>query len=303
MKKIFIVFLLLISGWVNAQMFNDLFDAKVQYPKFKNSSGPKILIDNAHHNFIVEMGLIKPLVEVLEADGYSVTIDSGVFTKDYLSKFDIVAITPALPFKFGTKNEVTDEITFSSEELNSIHNWVLQGGAILILSEHAPIDKAMTPLLNKFGIKSSIGAVIDSVHCDTSIKLPNFTTYLQFNKKNGLLQSNHPIIKGTKHSEQISNLITYTGCSLYGEGYTNLLKLSPTAYMRKWNGSLPSSLGNSQCLANCYGKGKVLALGDCNGFTAMYVNNKNGDKLPAGMQVANYDWKQFVLNSFHWLSN
>ena len=63
----------------------------------------------------------------------------------------------------------------------------------------------------------------------------------------------------------------------------------------------PSGGGDSQCLAGNFGKGKVFALGDCNGFTAMYVNT-GGKKFSAGMQVEEYDWRQFVLNSLHWLS-
>jgi hypothetical protein len=42
-------------------------------------------------------------------------------------------------------------------------------------------------------------------------------------------------------------------------------------------------------------------MGDCNGFTAMYVNT-GGKRFYAGMQVEEYDWKQFVLNTIHWLS-
>lgn len=293
----------LLTTIANAQMLNDSpFNAKVNQPKFKQNKGPRLLIDNAHHNFIVEMGLIKPLEDVLESDGYSTYVDSSLFTKSYLSKFEIVVITPAMPFKFGSKKEITTEITFTNDELVALHEWVTMGGSLLILSEHAPIDKSMTSLLQKFGIQSSTGAVEDSINCDYTVKLPSYSTYLKFNHENGLLNTTHPIITGSKLSERINNIETYTGCSLSGVGYENILKLATTATMKKWNGSSPSELGNSQCLAGKIGKGKVVALGDCNGFTAMYVNNKTGEKLSAGMQVEGYDWKQFVLNTFHWLT-
>jgi hypothetical protein len=303
MRYILSVFLLLISFVSFGQMLNDSpFNASILNPKYKKQKGPNILIDAGHHNFIVEMGLIKPFVDLSTNDGYKPIIDSGVFTSAYLAKYQMVLITPAMPFKFGSKKEVTTEITFTPDELIALKDWVMKGGSLIMLSEHAPIDKSMTPLFNTFGIQLSIGAVVDSVNYDTNIKFPNVETILLFNRKNGLLNSNHPIITGVNKNEIVDNIETYTGCALTGEGYTNIFKLSPSAKIRKWSASQPSGGGDSQCLAGSFGKGKVVALGDCNGFTAMYVNN-GGKKFSAGMQVEEFDWKQFVLNTLHWSSN
>lgn len=303
MKYLILLTFVGLSIHMHAQMLNDSpFNAKVAHPKFAKGKGPSMLIDVAHHNFIVEMGLIKPLIDVISADGYQPSIDSALFTKDYLAKYKVVVITPAMPFRFGSKKEVTNEITFTDNELNALYDWVNEGGALLMLSEHAPIDKSMTPLFNKFGIQLSSGAVYDSLNYDTSISLPSKETILQFTTQNGLLNQTHPITKGEKAGEKINKIETYTGSSLYGQGYTNIFTLSPTAKMRKWSGALPAGLGNSQGLAGTIGKGKVVAIGDCNGFTAMYVRSNTGDKFSAGMQVEAYDWKQFVLNTFHWLS-
>ncbi len=47
------------------QILNDSsFDASISRPKYKKQVGPSILIDAGHHNFIVEMGLIKPFVDL-----------------------------------------------------------------------------------------------------------------------------------------------------------------------------------------------------------------------------------------------
>lgn len=87
-----------------------------------------------------------------------------------MSKFDIILITPALPL-FWDKKEVGNLITFTQDEIDQLHAWVSQGGSLIMLSEHPPIDAAMTPLLNKFGISSSVGMVSDSLHYDTSYGL------------------------------------------------------------------------------------------------------------------------------------
>lgn len=303
MKLLLSTFLLFINMYSFGQMLNDSpFNASVAQPKYKQHKGPDILIDAGHHNFIVEMGLIKPFVDLSSNDGYQTKIDSGLFTSAYLNQYQVVLITPVMPFKFGSKKSVTTEITFTNEELIALHDWVMKGGSLIMLSEHAPIDKSMTPLLNTFGIQSSIGAVYDSLYSDTTLKALNSETILLFTNTNGLLNNSHPIITGTTKSELVQNIETYTGCALTGNGYSNIFKLAPTAAIKKWGGSLPSGGGNSQGLAGSFGKGKVVALGDCNGFTAMYVNT-NGKKFSAGMQVEKYDWKQFVLNTLHWLSN
>ena len=303
MKNSILLFLLLFTITSQAQMLNDTpFNANVVHPKFKKGYGPKILIDAGHHNFVVELGLNKPLFDVAISDGYQIKIDSMQFTKEYLSNYNIVVIWPAMPFKFGSKNQVTDEITFTTGELSALHDWVSNGGSLLMFSEHAPIDKSVTPLFNKFGIQLSTGIVVDSLNSDTPIEMPSWKySFLKFTSKNGLLNTEHPITKGEKKNERISNILTIGGSGLTGDGYTNILKLSSSAMIKKWNGTMPSGTPNSQCLAGNVGKGKLVALGDCNGFTAMSLKS-GGYKLSAGMQVSVYDWKQFVLNTLHWLS-
>ena len=303
MKNSILLFLLLFTITSQAQMYNDSsFNANVVHPKFKQGYGPKILIDAGHHNFVVELGLNKPLFDVASSDGYQIKIDSMQFTKEYLSNYNIVVIWPAMPFKFGSKNQVTDEITFTIDELDALHDWVSNGGSLLMFSEHAPIDKSVTPLFNKFGIQLSTGIVVDSLNSDTPIEMPSWKySFLKFTSKNGLLNTEHPITKGEKKNERISNILTIGGSGLTGDVYTNILKLSSSAMIKKWNGTIPSGTPNSQCLAGNVGKGKLVALGDCNGFTAMSLKS-GGYKLSAGMQVSGYDWKQFVLNTLHWLS-
>lgn len=302
MRSLLTTFFILIASLSFAQMLNDTpFNAIVSSPKYSIGKGPKVLIDAGHHNFIVEMGLAKPLIDLATNDGYRVKVDSLLFTSAYLANYNLIVIMPAMPFQFGSKEVVTDEITFTTDELNALHNWVNEGGRLLMFSEHAPIDKSVTPLFNKFGIQLSIGIVADSNNCDPTIKMAGYQALLKFTKENGLLNMDHPIVKGMNKNEMVINILGYGGSALTGEGYANIFKLSNTSYIRKWNGSLPSGSGNSQCLAGAVGKGKLVAMGDCNGFTAMYINS-GGKKFSAGMQVKELDWKQFVLNTLHWLS-
>ncbi len=303
MKNLVLAMGLLFTFASYGQMLNDSpFDADIAHPKYKSGQGPSILFDAGHFNFIVHMGLAKPLIDVATSDGYRVTVDSLKFTKSYLSKYKMLVIFPAMPFTFGSKKQVTNEITFTNDELTALHDWVKAGGSLLMFDEHAPIDKSVTPLFNKFGIQLSIGIVADSVHHNTSLKMGSKESYLMFTRENGLLNKEHPITQGEQPNEQINNIMNYGGGGLTGgENYTNIFKLSPTAIVNKYSGSPASGTAISQALAGNFGKGKVAAFGDCNGFTAMYVMSGK-TKFTAGMQVADYDWKQLALNTLHWLS-
>jgi len=282
-------------------MSNDSeFNTEVNDPAFEKGKGPKILLDGAHRNFFIQWDFIKPFSDVAKADGYQPIVDSLKFTPEYLKKFDIVIIITALPFDFATKNEVTDESTFSKEEINSLYDWVNNGGSLLTFSEHAPFDQAINPLLNRFGIESSIGTTIDSLNYNKEI---GRTGWIEFTKDNGLLNNEHPIITARTPSNQVNRLLTFGGSGLNGKNYTNLLRLSESSEnVIHSTGVGPIGKGNSQALAGNVGKGKVVALGDSNGFTAMVFDQKDGTKQKAGMNLENYDWKQFVLNTLHWLS-
>ncbi len=282
-------------------MSNDnMFSPEVEEPTFGKEKRPKILLDGAHHNFFIQWDFIKPFSDLAKADGYQTIVDSLEFTREYLNHFDIVMIITALPFDFTTKNKVTDESTFSIEEINSLYDWVNKGGALLVFSEHAPFDQAINPLLNKFGITSSIGTTIDTSHDNKNI---GRTGWIQFSRKNGLLNSEHPIIKGENPSDRVNHLLTFGGSGLSGDGYANLLKLSESSEnIVHSTGVGPIGKGNSQGLAGTIGKGKVVAFGDSNGFTAMIFDTKDGSKQAAGMNLEGYDWKQMVLNTLHWLS-
>ena len=307
-------------GYGQWPMTNDEnFDYEVSEPMYEKGKGPRILLDAAHHNFFIQWDFIKPFYDLAKDDGFVPIVDSLGFTPDYLDRFDLVMIITALPFDFTTKNEVTDEITFSEEEINNLYDWVEKGGSLLVFSEHAPFDQAINPLLNKFGITSSIGYTVDTLNYDKTI---GRTGWIQFSIDNGSLNSEHPIIQGNGPSERINRLLTFGGSGLLGDGYSNLLELSEVSQnVIHATGVGPIGRGNSQALAGTVGKGKIVAFGDSNGFSAMIFNNEIKSKpdshldqmnenlglqdlstQASGMNLEGYDWKQFVLNTLHWLS-
>ena len=321
MTRSFLAFILVIlpSSVVLSQwpMSNDTtFDTRVNSPAYAIGKGPKIGLDAAHHNFFIQWDFIQPFFDLAKADGYVPIVGHSEFTPHYLDQFDILMIITALPFDFTTKNEVSNESTFSVEEINSLYDWVSRGGSLLVFSEHAPFDQAINPLLHKFGITSSIGYTTDTAHFDKKI---GRTGWIEFSTENGTLNREHPIIQGRKPSERINKLLSFGGSGLSGEGYSNLLRLAESSEnVMHATGVGPIDKGDSQGLAGTVGIGKIVAFGDANGFTAMLFDTEDRSKpadgivqnyeaehlakQAAGMNLAAYDWRQFVLNTLHWLS-
>lgn len=281
-------------------MSNDpAFDASVDHPAYPAGTGPRILLDKAHHNFFVQWGFIDPFRDLATADGFQPVTGDEPFTPEYLAGFDIVVIITALPFDFTTRLEVTTEVTFTDAELTALHDWVDAGGSLLVFSEHAPFDQAINPLLQRFGISSSVGTIADPEHYDQELGRDGWIVY---SGENGLLNRDHPIVRGRHEGESVSRLITFGGSSLTGTDYTSLFRLAPSAENRQHpTGVGPIGMGQSQSLVGAYGKGRVAAFGDSNGFTAMRFAEPDGSSKALGMNSAGYDWKPFVLNVLRWL--
>jgi len=295
-KKHFIILIsamVIISCNIEFPMSNDQnFDANVSSPKYDIGKGPKVVIDGSHNNFFTVTGLIQPLIDVLISDGYSVSISDKKFTEKSLSEIDIIVV--ATPMSRTYKNFFQKyKGAFKKRELEALKKWVEEGGSLLMFSEHFPFDKAIKPLLKTFDIEPSIGETIDFDYSEGGL--------IVF--KNERLDSSNTIVSGKR---TVHKICSYGGGALTGSNYTNILKLSENSknITRKWafTEGGPIGKGNSQGLAGDFGKGKVAAFGDANGFVAMVFDEGDGRKIKAGMNDPNYDWKNFVLNTFDWLS-
>ncbi len=277
-------------------MYNDTnVNLEVEDPTFEINDGPLIMFDSTHKNFFIQSHLIKPLVDLLINDGYRVAFLDKEFSKSSLSQASVLVVITALPFDFATENSAADKNTFSENELDELQNWVTDGGSLLAFSEHAPFDQAINPLLRKFDIESSIGTTVDTINYESKYG-PGM---IKFENKN--LNTNHPIVNG---KYKVEKLVSFGGSALLGSKYENILKLDESSFNVKHSTGIgPDGKGNSQGLAGMYGSGKIAAFGDSNGFTAMVFNMDDGTKMYAGMNTEGYDWKNFVLNTFRWLTN
>src|SRR5690349_1461061 len=295
--KLFAIFgaLIFLSIPAFAQQSPDLqFNTSVDNPAYKRE-GPRVLFDEAHHNFHTSDGRYKPFVDLLSNDGYRVIRSRQPFSRTTLNGAKVLVIANALGAE-EDDDEGADKSAFTDEEIKAVQDWVKGGGALLLIADHTPFGGAAWALASSFGVEMSKGYTFDPKN-----SVPGNPSHLIFSRENKLL-TNHPITEGRGDKERLNLLRSFTGQSLKGpEGSTAILLLSDTAFDRPTYDAKESvsAAGRAQAVALKFGKGRVLVQGEA----AMLSAQVSGpDQQALGMNVPGNDDRQYVLNVMHWLS-
>jgi hypothetical protein len=279
---------------LGGQQSDPTFNTKVANPAYASGPRhPKILFDEAHHNFHTAGGRYKPFAELMRSDGYEVIPNREKLTPEVLQKGDILVIANALGAE-GMGQPDAANPAFTDAECDGVRNWIEQGGSLLLISDHAPMGSAARGLARRLGVDMSTGATADAANSSGG------DTSLVFSRQNHLL-GDHSITRGRDDSERVNKIQTFTGTSLKGpEGSTPILKLGDTAMdmaMDDGEGQSKSAAGRAQGLAFPLGKGRVVVMGEAAELSAQTVG---GEKF--GMNVPGIDNRQLALNIMHWLS-
>ncbi|HET6327846.1 MAG TPA: hypothetical protein VFG04_24390, partial [Planctomycetaceae bacterium] len=183
---------------------------------------------------------------------------------------------------------------FTAAECDAAENWVRNGGALLLITDHEPYGSGSDELGKRFGVNMSLMVTVD----------PKNET------KNGLLFSrdknqlgDHPILNGRDPSERINRVLTFTGQSLKGPpGSVQLLKFSDAAMDMGFGKDRKkvSAAGRAQGIAFKFGKGRVVVMGEAGDLSAQIYGADPVRKM--GMNVPGCDNRQFALNIVHWLT-
>jgi hypothetical protein len=270
------------------------FNTSIENPAY-TKNGPRVMFDEAHHNFHTTDGRYKPFVDLLMNDGYRIIRNRQPFSKATLTSYKVLVIANALGAEEMDDNGA-DASAFTEEECNAVQEWVKSGGALLLIADHAPFGGAAQALASRFSVDMSKGFTFDtanSAHGSPSL--------LIFSRENKLLTT-HPITEGRDQNERLNLVESFTGQSLKGpEDSVAILKLSDTAKdtpNREADSSV-SAAGRAQALALKFGKGRVVVQGEAAMLSAQIAGP---DKSRMGMNVPGNDNKQYALNLLHWLS-
>jgi hypothetical protein len=215
-----------------------------------------------------------------------------------------------LPLARGV-NDATDDAAYTEDEAAAVEGWVRAGGSLLLITDHWPYGTAVAALARRFEVEMGAGLVQDETHHDPV----RGDSHLVFSAENGLLRD-HPIVRGRSPSERVRRVLTFTGQSLEGPASAvALLALSDTATERPPGparverdggdvrvhmvyGDPIAAAGRAQALALEVEAGRVVVLGEAGMLRAQ--RDSNGERV--GMNVPDYDNRQFALNIMRWLS-
>src|SRR5262245_28964499 len=182
------------------------FDTKVARPAY-SATHPRVLFDEAHHNFHTAGGRYKPFADLVASDGYHVIPGREKFTRSALEKGEILVIANALGAELGSPGP--EKPAFTDDESEAVRDWVSDGGALLLISDHPPAGSSAAGLARRFGVGMSQGVANDPENSGDNPSL------LIFSRANRLL-GDHPITRGRDDSERVGRVMTFTGQSLQG---------------------------------------------------------------------------------------
>lgn len=290
-RLLFVLLLLNSLPAAKAQQIADTaFSYANVYPRYAKGKGSVVWIDEAHFNFHTLGGRYAPFAKVLQQDGYQVGANTRSFDQSGLSSCQILVISNALDSSNAVNWQLPTPSAFSADEIRAVHDWVKNGGRLLLIADHMPFAGAAQELGQSFGIEFLNCFALDNRHRSLE----------RFFKGNGTLLA-HPITAG------IDTILTFTGSAFrIPKGATPLLALknytliSPVvAWQFEENTPTLPSDGYYQGACLVYGKGRVVVMGEAAMFSAQLAGpgrNKVGMNAAEARQNA-----PLLLNILHWL--
>ncbi|SEN86097.1 hypothetical protein SAMN05216436_12354 [bacterium A37T11] len=294
-----------VSATLKAQQVQDTsYQIKIKRARYELGQGPKVLIDEGHHNFHTMDGRYKIFSTILKADGFQVSGYPGKFSVEGLKGVSILVIANALSARNENDWSLPTPSAFSADEISVLKKWVSDGGSLLLIADHMPFPGAASDLGQAFGFKFFNGFAIDSVKRSLGKGGPDI-----FSVKDQTLAT-HIAVQGSTPADRVNHVATFGGQAFnIPKKAISLLKLRdgfevllPDTAWKFHNDTKKVNVGGlSQAAILQSGKGRVAVFGEAALFSAQ-VSGK--EKRPMGVNhpLATEN-VQFLLNVIHWLNH
>jgi len=283
-----------------AQQVADLaFEPPIRRAAYETGTGPRVLIDGAHHNFHTLGGRFAPFTRLLQRDGYDVRAIDVPFSAAALAGARVLVISNALAEKNVEDWFLPTLSAFSNEEIDAVERWVQDGGSLFLIADHMPIAGAAETLARAFGIEFMNGFAFPA----GTTNPPDL-----FRLSDGSL-SRSPVTRGRSDAERVDSVATFTGQAFRATvPIVPVLTLDSAAFVllpiRAWvfNDSTPR-VGGAGLLQGAllrHGRGRVAVFGEAAMFSAQRAG---AAAAPMGMNHPRAARNgQLTLNILHWLS-
>ena len=255
-------------------------DVRVHKPFNNKGQGPRVVIDAAHDNFHTATGRYEPLANLLRNDGF-------VVDENQLLLSDSTAFSNTDIFVIANADYRASGESFSQAEIESLRQFVIQGGSLLLIADHTPFPGVVMELANAFAIH------FEDVYADDG--------------ESGLFNRDNNGLKEDPLTEGIHQVRTFGGSAFRIDSVQHrpLLILGEQSTMQHMepNGLSEKSpaKGYLQGAIMQFGSGKVAVFGEAAMFSAQ-VYGKWKTRMGFHAKGAK-DNKQFILNVFRWLGN
>lgn len=274
-------------------------------PAFSAGRGPRVALDEAHHNFHTLDGRYLTFGLLLEDDGFDVVASRAKFSAAALEGVDVLVIANAL----NEANVAGDEwrlptpSAFTPDEIRALRGWVEAGGALLLIADHMPFPGAAADLASAFGFELINGFVV--LVDEVAVRGP-----LVFRRSDGSLAP-HAVTSGGL-GERIDSVATFTGEGFrVPVGAVSLLtlpagavSLNPDTAWVFHDATPRTDVGGwSQGAVMEVGRGRLAVFGEAAMFSAQLQTQEDGTVVPMGMNapVASEN-PRFLLHLMRWLA-
>jgi hypothetical protein len=283
---------------VVAQQVPDLkYRPPLPRPAYESGKGPRVAIDEAHHNFHTAEGRYKPFADFLRRDGYRVDALRQPFSGESLKNADVLVISNALHQRNAKDWSPPNPSAFTRPEIAALVGWVEKGGSLFLIVDHSPFPAAADELASALGVKF-INGVAQAGHWQGDLDT--------FALGTGLKES--PITRGRADDEKVTKVATFTGSAFkLPKGATPVLVFGPGSQSISWKDggkggiekvSVPIE-GWCQGAVMTVGNGRVAVFGEAAMFTAQLAGR--GERM--GMNAPGAEQNhQLLLNVMHWLT-
>ncbi len=300
--KYFFRLLILAAGFISSLYGQQVSDTTYVYqvlkPVYPSGKGSLVFIDQAHHNFHTKDGRFFAFSKLLGQDGYRVqSLSVPLISRNLLKECRILVISNPLDSSNTDSWALPTPSAFTREEIDVIHQWVHNGGSLLLIADHMPFAGAATDLAKAFGFEFLNGFAFTGEH--------SWPPSIFTRNDNTLRES--PVTGKNNTPEEIDTVVTFTGSAfrIPADGIPVLSflekhwSLQPdTAWQFSSKTPRQALNGFHQGALLKYGKGRVTVFGEAAMFTAQIAGGSRqvGFNSPEASHNA-----QFVLNLVHWL--
>jgi hypothetical protein len=291
-----------------AQQINDAgFRFENISPAFSRGTGPRVCIDEAHHNVHTIARLFAPFAELLRSDGFRPSAFTQAISDEALIGCDILVLGSgrALSGQSADFWVYPHASAYARSEADATVRWVRNGGALLFLWDHAPAAGAAAGLAALLGVQT----------LDAWSNVTPQGQYPEILRRADRLLADHPILHGRSPTELIDSLATHGAGAFFpsrwirpvlsfGRGATAWVYLGemgqelPDIPEEEW----PRFDIEGWLLAGTreWGRGRIVFFGDATACTAQLYGSEAAPLAmshPAGAQNP-----LFCLNMVRWLA-